>query len=68
MQNTGRPDDPNPPSGITNSQDNNRSFTPPRTLVLCFDGVGNQFDAVVHHDTDSGPQVSALVSLAYRHS
>ena len=25
----------------------NRPLIPPRTLVLCFDGTGNQFDAVV---------------------
>lgn len=31
---------------------NHRPITPPRTLVLCFDGTGNQFDAVVRHGTD----------------
>ena len=34
------------------SPDDDRPFNPPRTLVLCFDGTGNQFDAVVRHATD----------------
>jgi hypothetical protein len=64
MQSPGRPENPTPPSGMI-LPDKNRPFTPPRTLVLCFDGTGNQFDAVVRHDTDSGvcPCVACLPSL-----
>ena len=64
MQSSGRPGDPTLLSGMI-SPDCNRLCTPPRTLVLCFDGTGNQFDAVVRHATDLAvsPCVACLPPL-----
>ncbi|KAH8990234.1 hypothetical protein EDB92DRAFT_1865077 [Lactarius akahatsu] len=45
MHNSGSGVEPTPSSGGIISRTNDRSFTPPRTLVLCFDGTGDQFDA-----------------------
>ncbi|KAI9442825.1 hypothetical protein BJY52DRAFT_1194667 [Lactarius psammicola] len=42
---SGRASEPTPSSGMI-SRGNNRPFTlQPRTIVLCFDGTGDQFDA-----------------------
>ncbi|KAH9055195.1 hypothetical protein EDB87DRAFT_1688475 [Lactarius vividus] len=45
MHNSGGGDEPTSSSGGIISKANDRPFTPPRTLVLCFDGTGDQFDA-----------------------
>ena len=52
MQNSSRPGVPTSSTGMISPGNNHRPVTPPRTLVLCFDGTGNQFDAVVRHGTD----------------
>jgi hypothetical protein len=51
MQNSGRPGVPTTFKDMI-SPGNDLPFIPPRTLVLCFDGTGNQFDAVVRRFVD----------------
>ena len=46
MQNSSQAGESTPSSDMIIPGDN-RPLIPPRTLVLCFDGTGNQFDAVV---------------------
>ena len=65
--NSSRPGVPTSSTGMISPGNNHRPITPPRTLVLCFDGTGNQFDAVVRHGTNLAISCAARLPPLVEH-